>query len=109
MLYALDRKVWEIKVNSIIESAGYDTIGVEALYSNLKATEVDYKMRDSLACTGSKSLALATPSSESATNPLLHNFSFSALMSVTEEQLAMLGMKSFVWCLVTFSAPMTTG
>ncbi|WVZ61394.1 hypothetical protein U9M48_011277 [Paspalum notatum var. saurae] len=81
----------EIKVNSIIESAGYNTIGVEALYSKLKATEVDYKMRDSLACTSSKSLALATPSSESVTNPILHNFSFSALMSVTEEQLATLG------------------
>ncbi|WVZ63463.1 hypothetical protein U9M48_013093 [Paspalum notatum var. saurae] len=51
LLYALDRKIWEIKVNSIIESAGYDTIRVEALYSKLKATEVDYKMRDSLACT----------------------------------------------------------
>ncbi|WVZ89070.1 hypothetical protein U9M48_035527 [Paspalum notatum var. saurae] len=48
-------------------------------------------MRDSLACTGSKSLALATPSSESITNPMLHNFSFSTLMSVTEEQLATLG------------------
>ncbi|WVZ64054.1 hypothetical protein U9M48_013627 [Paspalum notatum var. saurae] len=91
LLYALDRKIWEIKVNSIIESVGYDTIGVEALYSMLKATEVDYKMRDSLTCTGSKSLALATPSSESVTNPMLHNFSFSALMSVTEEQLATLG------------------
>ena len=85
LLYALDRKIWEIKVNSIIKSVGYDTIGVEALYSKLKATEVDYKMRDSLACTGSKSLALATPSSESVTNPMLHNFSFSALMSVIEE------------------------
>ncbi|WVZ76986.1 hypothetical protein U9M48_024891 [Paspalum notatum var. saurae] len=91
LLYALDRKIWEIKVNSIIESTGYDTIEVEALYSKLKATEVDYKMRDSLACIGSKSLALATPSSESVTNPMLHNFSFSALMSVTEEQLATLG------------------
>ncbi|WVZ97110.1 hypothetical protein U9M48_042667 [Paspalum notatum var. saurae] len=91
LLYALDRKIWEIKVNSIIESAGYDTIGVEALYSKLKAIEVDYKMRDFLACTGSKSRALATLSSESVTNPMLHNFSFSALMSVTEEQLATLG------------------
>ncbi|WVZ70781.1 hypothetical protein U9M48_019421 [Paspalum notatum var. saurae] len=91
LLYALDRKIWEIKVNSIIESAGYDTIGVEALCSKLNATEVDYKMRDSLACTDSKSLALATPSSESFTNPMLHNFSFSALMSITEEQLATLG------------------
>jgi hypothetical protein len=44
-MYALDGKIWEIKVNSILESAGYDTIGVEALYSKLKATEVDYKMR----------------------------------------------------------------
>ncbi|WVZ63591.1 hypothetical protein U9M48_013214 [Paspalum notatum var. saurae] len=46
-----DLKIWEIKVNSIIESAGYDAIGVEAFYSKLKATELDYKMRDSLACT----------------------------------------------------------
>ncbi|WVZ80452.1 LOW QUALITY PROTEIN: hypothetical protein U9M48_027925 [Paspalum notatum var. saurae] len=99
LLYALDRKVWEIKVNSIIESAGYDTIGVEALYSKLKATEVDFKLRDSLACTGSKSLALATPTSESVANPLMHNFSFSALMSVTEEQLASLGDEEL--CLVS--------
>jgi len=41
-LYALDRKVWEIKKNSILESVGYDTIGMEELYSKLKATEVDY-------------------------------------------------------------------
>ncbi|KAJ1254086.1 hypothetical protein BS78_K121600 [Paspalum vaginatum] len=40
LLYALDRKVWEIKVNSIIESEAYDTIGVETLYSKLKATEL---------------------------------------------------------------------
>ncbi|WVZ94063.1 hypothetical protein U9M48_040004 [Paspalum notatum var. saurae] len=40
LLYALDRKIWEIKVNSIIESTGYDTIGVEALYSKLKTTEL---------------------------------------------------------------------
>ncbi|WVZ52669.1 LOW QUALITY PROTEIN: hypothetical protein U9M48_003706 [Paspalum notatum var. saurae] len=38
LLYALDRKVWEIKVNSIIESAEYDTIGVEVLYKEQLAT-----------------------------------------------------------------------
>jgi len=69
LLYALDGKVWEIKVNSIIESAGYDTLGVEALYSKLKATEVDYKLRQNLTCTGSKTLALATPSSGASANP----------------------------------------
>ena len=56
-------------------------------------------MRDSLACTVSKSLALATPYSESATNPMLYNFSFSALTSVIEEQLAMLGDEEL--CLVS--------
>ncbi|WVZ80494.1 hypothetical protein U9M48_027964 [Paspalum notatum var. saurae] len=45
LLYALDRKIWEIKVNPIIESAGYDMIGVEALYSKLKATERAYDNR----------------------------------------------------------------
>ncbi|WVZ70432.1 hypothetical protein U9M48_019103 [Paspalum notatum var. saurae] len=34
-----------------LSNCWYDTIGVVALYSKLKATEVDYKMRDSLACT----------------------------------------------------------
>ena len=41
LLYALDRKIWEIKVNSIIESLRYDTIGVEALHSMLNSTEID--------------------------------------------------------------------
>jgi hypothetical protein len=48
-------------------------------------------MTESLDGTGSKSLALATPSREAATSPPVHNFSFSALMSVIEEQLASLG------------------
>ena len=98
-MYAFDRKVWEIKKNSILELAGYDTIGVEELYSKLKATEANYRMTESLDGTGSKSLALATPSCEAATNPSVHNFSFSALMSVTEEQLASLGDEEL--CLVS--------
>ena len=99
LLYAFDRKVWEIKKNSILELAGYDTIGVEELYSKLKATEANYRMTESLDGTGSKSLALATPSREAATNPPVHNFSFSALMSVTEEHLASLGDEEL--CLVS--------
>ncbi|KAJ1253611.1 hypothetical protein BS78_K226800 [Paspalum vaginatum] len=83
----------KLRVNSSPERIPYTNhqLAVKLLYAldrKLKATEVDYKLRDSLACTGSKSLALASPSSEAATKPQLHNFSFSALMSVTEEQLA---------------------
>ena len=40
-LYALDRSVWDLKVDTIIESAGYETLAVNELFSKLKATEVD--------------------------------------------------------------------
>ena len=41
LLYALDRSVWDLKVNMIIESVGYETLTVNELFSKLKATEVD--------------------------------------------------------------------
>ena len=41
LLYALDRSVCDLKVNMIIESAGYETLTVNDLFSKLKAAEVD--------------------------------------------------------------------
>ena len=41
LLYALDRSVWDLKVNTIIESTCYETLTVNELFSKLKATEVD--------------------------------------------------------------------
>ena len=41
LLYTLDRSVWDLKVNMIIESAGYETLTVNELFSKLKPTEVD--------------------------------------------------------------------
>ena len=41
LLYALDRSVWDLMVNTIIESAGYEALTVNELFSKLKATEVD--------------------------------------------------------------------
>ena len=41
MLYALDRSVWDLKVNTIIESTGYETLTMNELFSKLMATEVD--------------------------------------------------------------------
>ena len=43
LLYALDRKVWDVKVFAIIESANYDTLTVDELFSKLKPTEIDYQ------------------------------------------------------------------
>jgi hypothetical protein len=42
LLYALDRKVWDVKVTIIIESLGYETLTVDELFSKLKSTEIDY-------------------------------------------------------------------
>ena len=41
LLYAHDCSVWDLKENTIIESAGYGTMTVNELFSKLKATEVD--------------------------------------------------------------------
>src|SRR6185503_3015899 len=41
LLYALNGSVWDLKVNTIIESAGYETLAVNELFSKLKATKVD--------------------------------------------------------------------
>jgi hypothetical protein len=42
LLYALDRKVWDVKVAAIIESSGYETLIVDEIFSKLKSTEIDY-------------------------------------------------------------------
>jgi hypothetical protein len=42
VLYALDRKVWDVKVFAIIESMNYKTLIVDELFSKLKSTEIDY-------------------------------------------------------------------
>ena len=42
LLYALDQKVWYVKVQAIIESASYDTLMVDELFSKLKSTEIDH-------------------------------------------------------------------
>ena len=39
LLYALDRKVWEVKVQTIIESVSYETLTVDELFNKLKASE----------------------------------------------------------------------
>ena len=48
LLYALDHSVWDLMVNTIIESAGYETLTVNELFSKLKATEVDNQTRAKL-------------------------------------------------------------
>ena len=89
LLYTLDCKIWEIKVSTIIESAGYDTLTVVELHRELKATEVDNHFRIDLGGSGSKGLALATTHEDGA-NPT-HQFTLSSFMHVTGEHIELLG------------------
>ena len=86
-------------MNSFLESSGYNELRVEELYSKLKTIEVDQQLRATLTGAGSKSLALSTTSSESGANPPGYSISFSALMYLTEEQLATFGDEDL--CLVS--------
>ena len=90
LLYALDRKEWEVKVETIIESASYDTLTVDELFSKLKAREVDSESRAKLDGSSSKNVALVSnPGTSSNPNPL-GGFALSSLASVTEEQMEVL-------------------
>ena len=69
LLYALDRSVWDLKVNTIIESAGYETLTMNELFSKLKATEADNQTRAKLnGAPPSKSIALVTGPGGSSSN-----------------------------------------
>ena len=90
LLYALDRKEWEVKVETIIESASYDTLTVDELFSKLKAREVDSESRAKLDGSSSKNVALVSNPGTSANPNPLGGFALSSLASVTEEQMEVL-------------------
>ena len=55
-----DRSVRDLKVNTIIESAGYETLIMNELFGKLKATEVDNQTRAKLnGAPPSKSIAVS--------------------------------------------------
>ena len=88
LLYALDRRVWEVKVSTIIESPAYDTLTMDELFSKLKSTEIDHLTQAKLKNPSSHPMALVSGKggstlSANASSPL---FALSSLLSVTEEQ-----------------------
>jgi hypothetical protein len=70
LLYALDRKVWDVKVTAIIESSGYETITVDEIFSKLKSTEIDYQTQAKLKNPSAPTMALVSHNdSSSLANP----------------------------------------
>jgi hypothetical protein len=45
LLHSLDRTVWTVKVEAILESEKYETLTVNELFSKLKSSEVDRGLR----------------------------------------------------------------
>ena len=104
LLYALDRKVWDVKVSAIIESSNYDTITVDELFSKLKSTEIDYQTQAKLKNPSAPTMALVSGnSSSSSANPSQMSFALSSLVSVSEEQLETLGDDELALIISRFS------
>jgi hypothetical protein len=87
LLHSLDRTIWGVKFEAIVESEKYDTLTVNELFSKLKSAEVDRGMTAKLeGPTDSHSLALVGGSKGKAnSNPSTGMFSFSSLMSMLDE------------------------
>lgn len=101
LLHSLDRTVWSAKVEAIMESASYETIEVDELFSKLKSSEVDRKLNTkSMSPTDPHSLALVSGSGSQA-NTSTRLFALSSLVSIPdeefevlpEEELALLGRR----------------
>jgi len=82
-----------VKVSAILESANYETLTEDELYSKLKSIENDHQTRAKLDNPSAQTMALVTGtgSSSSLTNTSQPLFALSSLASVSEEQLEVLG------------------
>jgi hypothetical protein len=88
LLYALDRKVWDVKVTAIIESSRYETLTMDELFSKLKSTEIDYQTQANLKNPSAPTMALVSGNGlSSLANPSQVSFALSSLVSVTKEQM----------------------
>jgi hypothetical protein len=104
LLYSLDRKVWEVKVTTIIESSGYETLTVDELFNKLKSTEIDYQTQAKLKNPSAPTMVLDSGNgSSSLANPSQMSFALSSLVSVSEEQLEVLGDDELVLIISRFS------
>ena len=93
LLHALDWKVSEVKIASITESPNYERLTMEELFSKLKSTEIDINTRAKIENPFAPTMALVSDNSctSSFTKPSQPLFALSSLLSITEEQMEVLG------------------
>jgi hypothetical protein len=93
LLHALDRTMWEGKVEAIFDSEKYTTLMVNELFSKLKSAKVDRGLTARLESpTDSHSLALVGGRvAKSNTNASSKMYSLSSLMSLPNKEFDVLG------------------
>ena len=93
LLHILDRYVWGMEVDAIIESTGYETLTIDELFSKLKSAKVDMKFRTKhVNPTDPHSLVFMSGSEQSSSlaNKSTMSFALSSLLSVSKEQFKVL-------------------
>jgi hypothetical protein len=81
-----------VKVSAIIESANYDTLTIDELFIKLKSTEIYYQTQAKIKNPSALTMTLVSSNGSSyLANPSQISFALSSLVSVTEEQMEVLG------------------
>jgi hypothetical protein len=108
LLHALDRTVWERKVEAILESEKCTTLTVNKLFLKLKSTEVDRGLIARLeSTTDSHSLALVGGRvAKSNANASYRMYSLSSLMSLPDEEFDVLGEDELALLTRRFERPL---
>jgi hypothetical protein len=88
LIYALDRRVWEVKASAIIESPNYETLTMDELFSKLKSIEIDHQTRAKIENPGTPTMALVSGGG-SASNSAPAMFALFSLLSITKEQVGL--------------------
>jgi hypothetical protein len=77
-----------VKVSTIIESANYNTLTVDELFSKLKSAKIDYQTQAKIKNPSALTMALVSGNgSSSSGNSSQISFALSSLVSVTKEQM----------------------
>jgi hypothetical protein len=84
LLHALDQRIWEVKVSTIIESPNYETLTMDELFGKLKSTKIDHQTYAKIENHVAPNIALVS-GGDFSSNPSPTMFALSSLMSIIDE------------------------
>jgi hypothetical protein len=90
LLHALDWRVWEVKVSTIIELPNYETPTVDERFGKLKSSKIHHQTWANIENPCAPTTALVSRSGSSS-NSSLTMFALSSLLSIKEEHVESLG------------------